>query len=68
MRFDLRLHGRTAAGQPCRAEVSVHANSQRDLQEQAKRAAETAGWVAAEPPHDVIPNGSAITVEHVERL
>ena len=68
MRFDLRLHGRTASGQPCRAEVSVHAGSQRQLQEQAQRAAETAVWVAADPPHDPIPEGSAITVERVERI
>ena len=67
MRFNLRLHGRTAAGRPCRADVSVYARSQRQLQEQATRAAEKAAWLAADPPHDPIPEGSAITVEHVER-
>jgi hypothetical protein len=68
MRFDLRLHGRTASGQPCRADVSVHASSQRDLQEQARRAAEVAAWVAKDPPHDPIPERTAITVERVERI
>jgi hypothetical protein len=68
MRFDLRLHGRTASGQPCRADVRVHARSQRELQEQATRAAETAAWVASDPPHDPIPDATAITVERVERL
>ena len=67
MRFNLRLHGRTAAGRPCRADDSVYAHSQRELKEQAARAAEKAAWLAADPPHDPIPEGSAITVEHVER-
>ena len=68
MRFDLRLHGRSASGQRCRADVSVYAASQRQLQEQARKASETAAWLAAEPPYDPIPEGSAITVERVERL
>ncbi len=68
MRFDLRFHGRTDSGQLCRAEVSVHAGSQSELQEQARKAAETAAWVAAEPPHDPIPEGSHILLEHVERI
>jgi hypothetical protein len=68
MRFNLRLRGRTAAGQPCRADISVYAGSQRDLQEQAQQASLTAAWVAADPPHAPIPEGAAITVEHVERL
>ncbi len=68
MRFDLRLHGRTASGQECQADVSVYAGSQRQLQEQAKKAAETAAWLDAAAPHDPIPEGSHITVERVERL
>jgi hypothetical protein len=68
MRFDLRLHGRTASGQHCQAEVSVYARSQRDLREQAARAAEQAAWLARDPPHEPIPEGSQITVEHVERI
>ena len=68
MRFDLRLHGRTASGQHCQAEVSVYARSQRDLREQAARAAEQAAWLAWDPPYDPIPEGSQITVEHVERI
>jgi hypothetical protein len=68
MRFNLRLNGRTALGQSCRADVSVYANSQNDLQEQARKAAGTASWVASEPPHDPISEGSTITVESVERI
>lgn len=68
MRFDLRLHGLTASGQHCQAEVSVHANSRRDLQEQAEKAAEKAAWMAKDPPHGPIPEGTAITVERVERI
>lgn len=68
MRFNLRLHGRTASGQPCRADITVHAGSQRDLQDQARRASQAAAWVSADPPHVPIPEGSAITVEGVERL
>ena len=47
--------------------MSVNAGSQRDLQGQAQRAAEKAAWVAADPPYDPIPEGTAITVERVER-
>ncbi len=68
MRFDLRLIGRTASGQECQAEVSVYAGSQRDLKEQAAQAAETAAWMTKAAPHDAIPEGSHITVEHVERI
>ncbi len=68
MRFDLRLHGQTASGQKCQADISVYANSQQDLQEQADIAARSAAWIAAEPPHDPIPEGSHITVENVEKI
>jgi hypothetical protein len=68
MHFDLRLHGRTATGQECQAEISVDAESQQDLQEQAKRASEAAAWRAKDPPHQPIPEGSQIIVEHVERI
>jgi hypothetical protein len=68
MRFDLRLHGRTSTGQKCRADISVYASSQKDLQEQADIAAKTAAWEAAAPPHDPIPDGSQITIERVEKL
>lgn len=68
MRFNLRLHGRTATGQLCQADVSVYANSQKDLQEQARKVSETAAWLAKEPPYDPIQEGSAITVESVERI
>ena len=68
MRFDLRLHGRTASGQECQADVSVYAASQNDLMEQAARAAETAAWLTAAAPYDPIPEGSHITVERVERI
>ena len=68
MRLDLRLHGRTATGQKCRADVSVYASSQRELRKEADLAARTAAWMAAEKPHDPIPDGSEITIEHVERI
>jgi hypothetical protein len=62
------LHGRTATGQKCRADVSVYASSQRELRKEADLAARTAAWMAAEKPHDPLPNGSKITIEHVERI
>jgi hypothetical protein len=68
MRFDLRLHGRTDLGLRCLADVSVYARSKRQLREQAMRAAETAAWLARDPPYDSVPEGSKITVEHVEQI
>ena len=68
MRLDLRLHGRTAEGQKCRADVSVYATSQKDLMKQADNAARSAAWLAVDPPHDPIPEGSQITVENVEKI
>ena len=68
MRLDLRLKGRTAAGQKCQADVSVYAGSQKELMEQADKAARSAAWIATDPPHDPIPEGSEITVENVEKI
>jgi hypothetical protein len=68
VRLDLRLHGRTADGQECRADVSVYAKSKSELQEQADLAARKAAWLAVEPPYDPIPDGSHITIERVERI
>lgn len=68
MRFDLRLHGRTADGKECRADVSVYANSQGQLETEAKKAAETAAWHGVDPKEEWVPEGSCITVEHVELL
>lgn len=68
MRLNLRLHGKTASGQKCQADVSVYAKSQDDLMKQADAAARSAAWLATDPPHDPIPEGSEITVEHVEKI
>lgn len=68
MRLDLRLKGHTASGQKCQADVSVYAKSQKDLMKQADTAARSAAWIAVDPPHDPIPEGSQITIEHVEKL
>lgn len=68
MRFDLRLHGRTSDGKPCRADISVYANSQRQLQEEANRAAESAPWCGLDHDEDWIADGANITVEGVEAL
>jgi hypothetical protein len=68
MRFNLRLSGRTASGQRCQADITVHASSQAQLRKQANRAAETAAWLATDPPHDPIPEGAQISIEHVERI
>ena len=68
MRLDLRLHGRTSAGQKCQADVSVYAGSHQDLMTEADTAARTAAWVATDPPHDPIPEGSQIAIEHVEKI
>ena len=68
MRFNLRLSGRTASGQRCQADITVYASSQAQLREQANRAAETAAWRAADPPHDPIPEGAHISIEKVEKI
>ncbi len=68
MRLDLRLHGRTASGQKCQADVSVYASSQKELMKEADTAARSAAWVATDPPHDPIPEGSQIAIEHVEKI
>jgi hypothetical protein len=68
MRLDLRLHGTTADGKACRADVSVYAKSAKDLQEQADHAARSAAWEYADPPHDPVPEGSHITIERVEQV
>jgi hypothetical protein len=68
MRFNLRLHGRTAGGVRCQADVSVYANSKTQLQREAKAAAENAPWHALGPDAEWIPDGAHITVERVERL
>lgn len=68
MRFDLRLHGRTAAGQECQADITVYAASKGDLQKQADIAARSAAWMAKVAPYDPIPEGSQITVESVEKV
>jgi len=68
MRFNLRLHGRTAEGQKCRTDISVYANSQRDLRRQADKAAKSAAWLAEAAPYDPITPGSQITIERVEKI
>jgi hypothetical protein len=68
VRLDLRLHSRTASGQPSRADVSVYTKGGHELQKEADLAARTAAWVSAEAPFDPIPDGSQITVERVERI
>jgi hypothetical protein len=68
MRFNLRLHGRTAGGKPCQADITVYANSQSELQKQASEAAATAAWRGLEKADDWIPDGEHIVVERVESL
>jgi len=68
MRLDLRLHGRTADGRECRADVSIYVKSKRELHKEADKAARTAAWMTAEAPYEPIPQGSTITIEHVERI
>ena len=68
MRFDLRLHGRTADGRKCQADVSVYARSQKQLQKEAKRAAESAAWRHLDQGEEWVAEGSHITVENVELL
>ena len=68
MRYNIRLLGRTKDGRRCRADITVYAQSQRQLVDQAKRVSEDADWHYTEPPFDDLPEGSHITVEHVERL
>jgi len=67
MRLNLRLHGRTADGRECQADL-VYAVSANDLQKQADDAARTAAWMTCQAPFDHIPEGSQIVVENVEKL
>ena len=68
MRFDLRLHGRTSAGQHCVADISVYANSADQLQEEAQAASTNAPWYTADTQAAWIADGATITVERVEML
>jgi hypothetical protein len=68
VRLDLRLHGRTADGRECRADVSIYVKSKSELHKEADKAAKTAAWMTAEAPYEPIPQGSTITIEHVERI
>lgn len=68
MRFDLRLHGRTADGVECRADISVYAGSQQQLVDEAMKAATTAAWHHLDPKQEWVTEGAHITVEHVETL
>jgi len=68
VRFNLRLYGRTSNGKPCQADISVYAHSQSQLEEEAKKAGETAAWRGLAGSDDWVPEGSQITVESVEVL
>jgi len=68
MRFDLRLNGVTEAGKKCRALITVYANDQKELEEQARLTSIMAAWEALDPPHGPITHGSLITVESVEPI
>jgi hypothetical protein len=67
MRFDLRLHGRTESGRECVMELTVHAQSQSELVENAKKQSAAGPWYycgTSEP----VPTTEKITVEHVEQV
>ena len=66
MRFDLRLRGVASGGRKCAMEVSVYADSQAQLQEQALIASRKGPW-HFEDANEPVPDGEHITVEHVER-
>lgn len=68
MRLNLRLRGRTADGKACQADVAVYAKSAKEFQKQADHAAQSAAWEYTDPPHDPVPEGSHITIEHVEQI
>jgi hypothetical protein len=68
MRFDLRLHGKTPDGRKCQADVSVYADGQEQLQQEAKRAAESAAWRHVDAGEEWVAEGSHITVENIEWL
>ncbi|MBX9582874.1 MAG: hypothetical protein K2X87_21410 [Gemmataceae bacterium] len=68
MRYDLRLHGVTADGVKCRADISAYARSKEELFKEADLAARAGPWLAVEPPYDLIPEGQTITIEHVTDL
>jgi hypothetical protein len=68
MRFDLRLLGVTETGRKCQAVISVYANSEKELKEQADLDARRAAWIASDPPYESIPDGSKITIENVQKV
>src|SRR5438552_3628002 len=68
MRFNLRLHGRTADGRECLADIPAYAVSSQELQREAQKAAESAAWYFADDGKSAPPEGSQITVERVEEL
>ena len=68
MRFDLRLHGVTGDGVKCRADITVYAASQKQLQEEAMEASKDADWCMVEGKGEPIAAGSQITVEGVTHL
>lgn len=68
MRYDLRLHGVTADGVKCRADISAYARTKDELFKEADAAGRLGPWTAIEPPYDLIPEGSQITVEDVTDL
>jgi len=67
MRFDLRLHARTASGKECVLETSVYARSGEQLQKEAAKAGEQGPWYY-KGTNEPVPETEAITVESVEQL
>jgi hypothetical protein len=68
MRFDLRLHGRSADGRRCVADVSVYADSAESLKREAHEASTNAPWHTADEAATWVPDGSTIIVERVEMI
>lgn len=68
MRFDLRLHGRTAGGRDCVLEVSVYGSSQKQMEEELTRRAEIGPWFYKDTNEQVPESEERITIEHVEPM
>ena len=68
MRFDLLLHGLTGSGKKCFADVSVYANSAKELQDEVHKAGENGPWHADDTGAALIEESETITVERVEML
>ena len=68
MRFNLRLIGRTAAGEECFADVSIHAARKDQLLSEATKAGQNGPWYAVKGGREIGELEGPISIEHVQPL